>query len=168
MSFRSRDWVCPHCQQSNLECLPDPPVGAQSTAAASNPALPDSQFERSTPPPTPGAVSPIVTVSASSAQSTIGSDALPPEGLLGPHTVNHLTTSQGHPEPGLSGLTPPASFVGQNIIEKTHIGSSHNGISTGPAATRRSAYRPAGIRTLDTVICVLLVLAFALFCRRVL
>jgi len=169
----SRDWVCPHCQQSNLDCLPDPPTGGlSSAAAASTPAGPGSEFQRSTSPPTPDAVSPIVTVSASSGMSTSRSNSLPPQELanklLGLHTVNHLTTSQGPSEPGILVPTPPASFVGQNTIETIHIRSSHGSVSTGPAATRRSAYKPAGIRTLDTVICVLLALALALFCRRVL
>ena len=29
--FRSREWVCPKCQQTNLECLPDPPQHVATT-----------------------------------------------------------------------------------------------------------------------------------------
>lgn len=152
---RSRDWVCPHCQQSNAECLPDPPTGARPNAiTSSEPAVPDAAFERSTSPPTPDAVSPIVTVSALSGPSRSRSNSLPPEQVSGKApTDNHLTSSKGPSEPGIS---VPASLGGQRSGES---GSSHGSVS---------AYRPAGIRTLDTVICVLLVLTFALFCRKIL
>src|SRR5882672_2826642 len=32
---RSRDWVCPRCNRSNLECLPDPPQPNDSSASGS-------------------------------------------------------------------------------------------------------------------------------------
>ncbi|KAG7452695.1 UBC-like protein [Guyanagaster necrorhizus] len=31
----SRDWVCPHCQQSNLDILPDPPAGQENRPSSS-------------------------------------------------------------------------------------------------------------------------------------
>lgn len=167
---RSRDWVCPHCQQSNLECLPDPPTGARSSGpSSSDPAVSDAAFERSTSPPTPDAVSPIDTVSALSGPSRLRSNSFPPEQVFDQvPNVNRVTSShdQGSSAPSISVPTLPASLVGQGSIG---TGSSHGGACTGPAAaTSPSTYRPAGLRTLDTVICILLVLTFALFCRRVL
>ncbi|KIK59655.1 hypothetical protein GYMLUDRAFT_244881 [Collybiopsis luxurians FD-317 M1] len=43
----SRDWVCPHCQQSNLELLPDPP----STSETVSVTIPTVQGESSPSPP---------------------------------------------------------------------------------------------------------------------
>lgn len=102
LSPRSRNWVCPRCEKSNLECLPDP-----NTPGGSNPEIvvpdppqtipeagvtqaaegeaPDTVVLDSPPPPTPQdppeasltATIPIVPQTTVTARSPVGSPRPP-------------------------------------------------------------------------------------------
>ena len=47
-SNRSRDWTCPHCQQSNIELLPNPPQVTENASEITS--------EVDIPPPSPATV----------------------------------------------------------------------------------------------------------------
>jgi len=159
----SREWVCPHCQQSNHECLPDPEQSSTPETSTSA-AVPDAAVERFTASPSPeSVVSPIVALSSSPSPSTSRSD-IPDNSdkVLSMHTANPLTPSQ----PGTSFPTPSASFVGRTTTDTVQMESSHSGGYSGPA-TRRSTHRPLLLRALDTLIYFLLALAVAVTCRKI-
>jgi len=157
----SREWVCPHCQQSNLECLPDPASGDQSSALqATTVAVPEYTIEHSSTPSTSeDAVLPVVAINSSPGLSTPRSDTSRQEdisdGAPGLHVLDPLTSSQGL-SPGTPFPSPPASFV---VRRNTETGSSHNG--------HRSSHRPLVLRSLDTAIYFLLALALAVVYKRV-
>jgi ubiquitin-conjugating enzyme E2 J1 len=166
-AHRSREWVCPHCHQSNLECLPDPTSGDQSSAPqATTVAVPECTIEHPSAPSTSDdAVSPAVAVTSSPGSSTPRSDASRQEDISdeapGLHVVDPLTSSQGL-SPGTPFPSPPASFV---VRRNTETGTSHSGGSG--VATRRSSHRPLVLRSLDTAIYFLLALALAVVYKRV-
>jgi ubiquitin-conjugating enzyme E2 J1 len=163
----SREWVCPHCQQSNHECLPDPEPSSTPEASTSA-AVPEAVVECSTASPPPeNAVSPIVALTSSSTpQSDIPSQEETSDEVLSMHTVNPLTPSPGPSQPDTSFPTPSASFVGRTTTDTVRTESSHSGGYSGPA-TRRSAHRPLLLRTLDTLIYLLLALAIAVVCKKI-
>ncbi|KAG6376083.1 ubiquitin-conjugating enzyme/RWD-like protein [Boletus reticuloceps] len=141
----SREWVCPKCQQTNLECLPDPLQHATTTLNESMglrglSRAPD-QLEPpvSRPSPTP----------------------LPPAPERSPV-----------PETTISDLDQAA--ISTLVTEsRPSIVGEQDRTPSGTAATRGSqlpvhhrSHRPPLL--LDTAICLLLVLVVALLCRRVL
>jgi ubiquitin-conjugating enzyme E2 J1 len=164
---RSREWFCPHCQQSNLGCLPNPP--APDLYASTN--VPGRENEHSEIPPTSAdAVMPVVDVTSSPGPSTprfdISSQQETSDGGLASHTINSLTSSQSPSRPGTSFLTPAGSVAEQATTETARVGPSQGSgfsRSTAPGLTSR----PLILRTLDTAIYVLLAVAVAVACRRV-
>ncbi|KAJ3511685.1 hypothetical protein NLJ89_g3961 [Agrocybe chaxingu] len=56
LAVLSREWACPHCKQTNLELLPDPPAPTAPKAAAQNPGseepVPNVATGASNTPPT--------------------------------------------------------------------------------------------------------------------
>lgn len=160
-SPRSREWVCSRCNRSNLECLPDPPPPNDASTS-------DSVSEVQTAPvaealPTPVEVMPPqppplaetnVSVSVREATST-GVDGAP-------RSESEDST--------LVVASPPASTSipsqSQNL-SGARVGGARQ--ASGPTAFHPSqthtTVRPPML--LDTAICVLLVLVFALLCRRI-
>jgi ubiquitin-conjugating enzyme E2 J1 len=161
---RSRDWVCPRCNRSNLECLPDPaqPNDAASTLGSVSEAKPSSEAEVvSTPsdselvPPQP----PESEASVSEPEANPGgSDGASQSESDDATSVDKTTTSVVASSHSSS---PNAPTPSQNISDVRGIRQAV------PASFRPShdAARPPML--LDTAICVLLVLVFALLCRRV-
>jgi ubiquitin-conjugating enzyme E2 J1 len=148
---RSRDWVCPRCNRSNIECLPDPPQTNDvasgptsevktsseaeiiSTPAESNPAQP---AESEVPVPTRAAA-------VDGASEVRGSEVTTP-------VVTSSLPSSSTP------LSTPTSVRGAHQASTTPaFQPSHTSTTVRPPML------------LDTAICVLLVLVFALLCRRV-
>lgn len=163
-------WVCPHCQQSNHECLPDPEQSS-TPVASTYVAVPEAAVGRCPGLPSPeDAVSPTVAVAPSPGPSTPRSDTQPQEETsneaLAMHTVSPLTSSPGPSQRGTSFPTPQASFVGRTATDTVRMESSHGVGFSGPT-TSRSAYRPLVLRTLDTAIYFLLALTVVVACRRV-
>jgi ubiquitin-conjugating enzyme E2 J1 len=117
LCIRSRDWTCPHCQQTNLELLPDPPSreeeADQKKWGAGN--ILGSQI--------PHENGPQVTADDSSAPSTAEAE-------------------------DVSSTTTEATFF-----------------ETREQEPRQSSKKPHIL--LDSAICILLVLLFAIICRRI-
>ena len=115
---RSKSWVCPRCEKSNLECLPDPTPG-------------DSNSE--TVPPDPPERTPEAEATQDGDPNTVSDHSPPP-------------SPQHPPEESL----PAAALV----------------VPQAAVSTRSPVANPRPPLLLDTAICVLLVLAFALLFRR--
>jgi len=160
---RSRDWVCQRCNRSNLECLPDP---AQPNDA-----------------PTPESVSEAKTSSeAEVAPTPAEAEVVPPQTPESKASVSEREANPG----GTDGANRPESD-GTASDDKTTmasvVASSHSSASSAPTPSQNisdvhgarqavpASFRPSHTvrppMLLDTAICVLLVLVFALLCRRV-
>jgi len=132
----SREWVCPHCQQTNLDMLPDPTDINSTLNDISDPASPppvktnESVIVEEIPTTTPSPLPTSSRVEAGGAMDTAG-----PQGSdSGPATfVNVVDTPAGRAQPLVVNM-------------------------------RRSSLKPPML--LDTAICILLVLLFAIICRR--
>ncbi|OCH95634.1 UBC-like protein [Obba rivulosa] len=174
----SREWVCPQCNQSNLEILPDPPSAGASSANACTPTdnqdseptnhapmlattahstgdvmtAPASTHEHShEQPPSAPAPSPVTVVSSVQVVAPI-----PTRPRASPPVLSHRSPSPLAPQSkartsneGAGNASRPASAAQPSIAVA---------LSVPP--------RPPVL--LDTAICVLLVLMFALICRRIL
>jgi ubiquitin-conjugating enzyme E2 J1 len=155
----SREWVCPHCDQSNVELLPDPPADQ---------SLGNEIFDGQTPAPSSTQPTPESADQPDILDLRLRLDRPMPslhensESPLPAHTINPLVrpkSGNSDPAPTLPPTTAP--FVSEAI--------SANRVDTlsGPLTTPavRSPQRLPLL--LDTAICVLLVLVFALICRRI-
>ncbi|KAF8136285.1 UBC-like protein [Boletus edulis] len=142
LALISREWVCPKCQQTNLECLPDPlqhatttlnePMGLRGLSRAPDQLEPPV----SRPPPTP----------------------LPP-------------APERSPVPEKTISDPDQAAISTLVTEsRSSIVGEQDRTPSGTEAIRGSQlpvyHRPPLL--LDTAICLLLVLVVALLCRRVL
>jgi ubiquitin-conjugating enzyme E2 J1 len=156
---RSRDWVCPRCNQSNLECLPDPPQTSDTASGSTNEVKTSVEAEVVS---TPAEV-----ILAQPAESEVS-------------VPTRAATTAPDPADGTSELernqaTNPVAVA----VAVTSSPSSASAPSSSPPSVRgarqagtASAFHPSHgpVRPpmlLDTAICVLLVLVFALLCRRV-
>jgi ubiquitin-conjugating enzyme E2 J1 len=110
---RSRDWTCPHCQQTNLELLPDPPSREKEAD-----------------------------------QKKWGAGK-----TLGSHENGSQVTADD-----ASTTTTEAEHVPTRTTEATVV-------ETREPEPRQSSKKPHIL--LDTAICILLVLLFAIICRRI-
>lgn len=167
MLCRSREWVCPHCQQPNINCLPDPPASVATAkpevaTSTSISAVPETSFDRSIAPSnladdtvTPGAGNSTNPGTLTPTHAGASSDD-----SLVMHTINPLAPSQVPPTAVNAVPTASASFVGRDTTRAGNGFSEH----TPP----QTPLRPPSLRTLDTAICFLLALAVALICRRIL
>jgi hypothetical protein len=141
---RSREWVCPRCQQTNLESLPDPPQHAASTLNEPAGLRGLSRVQDQSEPPvrrpsrTPPSTAP---ERSSDPEATSDSD---------PTAISTLVTGSG---PSIAG-------------ERDRIASRTEAVRGSPLVIRYRSHRSPLL--LDTAICVLLVLVVALLCRRVL
>jgi len=140
----SREWVCPRCQQTNLESLPDPPQHAASTLNEPAGLRGLSRVQDQSEPPvrrpsrTPPSTAP---ERSSDPEATSDSD---------PTAISTLVTGSG---PSIAG-------------ERDRIASRTEAVRGSPLVIRYRSHRSPLL--LDTAICVLLVLVVALLCRRVL
>ncbi|KAI9457746.1 UBC-like protein [Lactarius psammicola] len=164
----SRDWVCPRCNQSNIQSLPDPPQpnDSVSASASASPSTTTTTEEKTSaeadasgvPTPAP----------AEAVDVTVTPVVRSPE-VESPTPIPMRTATQSddagrETEVAANGVTSSSSPAS----------AYRGGHQVGPAApslhhqTRTHAtttVRPPML--LDTAICVLLVLVFALLCRRV-
>ncbi|KAJ8517553.1 hypothetical protein ONZ45_g5271 [Pleurotus djamor] len=141
----SREWTCPHCKQTNLELLPDPPSQPEVVPAINPSDIPAQS------------TSPVSTSSTSPPSSDTSED----EPVV-VHEVNAFMPSGGATGPS----TPSPAFIARAPRDSTLVGAPPTDEATPTASgPRRSPQRPPLL--LDTAICVLLVLVFALLCRRI-
>lgn len=120
----SRDWVCPHCQQSNLDILPDPPTGQENGPSSS------------IPPPVESTLAALPEHNDASSMNSVGPQSEEAEDEVAQETSLSVT---------------------ERIPSPTIPEHNANGLSPQPR-------RPPVL--LDTAICFLLVLVFALLCRK--
>jgi ubiquitin-conjugating enzyme E2 J1 len=155
---RSRDWVCQRCNRSNLECLPDPaqPNDAPTSGSVSE-AKTSSEAEVVPTPAEAGVVPPQPPeskASVSEREANPGDADVARRSESDDKTTMTSVVASSHSSAS-SAPTPP-----QNISDV------HGARQAIPASFRPShTARPPML--LDTAICVLLVLVFALLCRRV-
>ncbi|KAF9264880.1 UBC-like protein [Marasmius fiardii PR-910] len=143
----SRSWTCPHCQQTNLELLPDP----VSTSSLNMP--PSTEMQGTTD-----------SVEVDSERSASPVPATQPVHVLD-RRVDHSPLSQ--PTSALSDThnnTAPSHT--QDSLENRTLPLDPISFSRRQDQVYSSSSRPPFL--LDTAICVLLVLVFALICRRML
>ncbi|KAF9050671.1 UBC-like protein [Hymenopellis radicata] len=133
----SRQWVCPHCQQSNLEILPDPPSASERPDVTP----PEPTTVPETPPEAPPA----------------------PEEPV--ENENQVEPPSGDPTPPSSGAVQlqqdnpvPVALATELSAESPPPNTSRGRIPVSPSR------RPPLI--LDTAIGFLLVLVLALLCRK--
>lgn len=167
----SREWICPHCEHTNLEALPDPPATGDSSSSAVASANDTTEEDPSIP-----------RLAATEANGTspieINSDAVD-------------TPRSGPPTPELEGAADQAASPEVGSVEKTVVptaqhspilaGSAQSVVSSRsePGASSFSASPPhahsrivlntsttRSVKTVDSAIALLLVLAVALVCRR--
>ncbi|KAF9500391.1 UBC-like protein [Pleurotus eryngii] len=151
----SREWYCPHCKQTTLELLPNPVIepsnsdSATSGSLASPPTTTNAESPSDQPPP--------IVVLETNPDPSPSSDESP--NIV--HEVG-LIPSSGSTGSAAAGPTTP-SF----ITHASRASPVEDVTAPAPATTvRRSSQKSPLI--LDTAICVLLVLVFALVCRRIL
>jgi len=156
----SRDWVCPRCNQSNLQSLPDP----IDPASASEPAPPVTTTTVERPSAETGASGVPTAAPAEHVDVTATPVVRSPEVA----TAVRVTTSPDNASRGAEGTANAATRTSSSPLP------SGGGHQAGPATssprptrthTTTTSVRPPML--LDTAICVLLVLVFALLCRRV-
>lgn len=151
----SREWYCPHCKQTTLELLPDPviePSTSDSATSGSSASPPTAESPSDQPPPT--------VVLEMNPDPSPSSDETP--NIV--HEVGLIPSGGSTGSAGAAGPTAP-SFI--THAPRASPAEDATSSATAPATTvRRSSQKSPLI--LDTAICVLLVLVFALVCRRIL
>ncbi|OSX64991.1 hypothetical protein POSPLADRAFT_1038887 [Postia placenta MAD-698-R-SB12] len=175
----SRNWICPRCNHSNLECLPDPlPAGSASVSDADL-SISDTPSPRQlvVPMPTPAATPFMEATSASESSSSTNTPLSTASPLDTPSTPSTPSIRLHAPIP--TRPSPPASILSQRIptprlqiIKSDLLGRPSASPARTPdlpileAAITQSQRRPPVM--LDTAICVLLVLVLSLIARRIL
>jgi len=151
LAVLSRVWICPHCNRSNLECLPDPAQPSDTSASGSaSEVTTSSEVEVA---PTPAEVLP-----SQPSQNAVSEREANPGGTDGASRLESNDTTSVVASPHSNASSAPTSL---QDISDVHVVRQ-----AGPAPFRPShAARPPML--LDTAICVLLVLVFALLCKRV-
>ncbi|EMD38616.1 hypothetical protein CERSUDRAFT_113795 [Gelatoporia subvermispora B] len=169
----SREWVCPRCNQSNLEVLPDPPSGGASstntsTATDTQTSNDDVQTPEFAPPSTGNASSQITAIHEHACEPPVASS--PVTVVSSVKLVAPIPTRPQASPPVLSHRSPsPPAQRSKTDTPREHAETpSHqaSGVQPSIAAVLSVPRRPPVL--LDTAICVLLVLMFALICKRIL
>lgn len=147
---RSRDWVCPRCNRSNLECLPDPAQSNDSSTSGSVSEVQTSSEAEVVPTPAEA-----IALQSSQTEALVSEREANPDRAEGAGRMESDNTT--------SVVTSPHSSASSVTTSSQNVSGSRQ---AGPAPFRPShPARPPML--LDTAICVLLVLVFALLCRRV-
>lgn len=149
----SREWVCPHCKESNLDILPDPPAAVNLSSSSAAPP-PNSALAAAAPPPidTPP-------------KETLPTDSPTEPPIDAPHepveTMHSIDTLVPSGSPGSVGPLPPrpAPFIARAGAETPIAGIVQE--------ARQQTQRKTSLLLVDGAICVLLVLAFAILCRKI-
>src|SRR6266511_1105400 len=168
---RSRNWTCSHCQQTNLALLPDPPTPTSTSKEEVEPELiptkePVPSTNSSNPDFTASTMPPIVAENHE-ADPTYPSLTSTPD-IRNSELLSHSAGQQG------ARITPiPSSHQQSDVnIEALHESVTKSETSTNQAPRRSAHIRSRSTRSqkppvlLDTAICILLVLLFAVICRR--
>ena len=160
---RSRDWVCQRCNRSNLECLPDPvQPNDVSTSGSVSEAKTSSEGEVI---PTP-AEAEVVPPQPPESKASVPEREANPDGADGATRSESDDTTSDDKTTTTFVVASSLSSASSAPTPPQNIPDVHGARQAVPASFRPShAARPPML--LDTAICVLLVLVFALLCRRV-
>ncbi|EAU88155.2 non-canonical ubiquitin conjugating enzyme 1 [Coprinopsis cinerea okayama7 len=152
----SREWTCPVCKTSNHEILPDPTTSNPSQSINS-PAPPPPATAISTPEPTSESATP---------QREVSGDASLSQRPTESSGVSDTTISQNTAQNSVN-TRPSESQNPPQVIETRSPAVISNPPVEFPQSggARRSPQKPPVL--LDTAIMILLVLVFAIICRRV-
>ncbi|KAI0721553.1 ubiquitin-conjugating enzyme/RWD-like protein [Cerioporus squamosus] len=170
----SREWVCPRCNMSNLEHLPDPPASESSASSSSSSESSSTDNSTTSSSPVP------VTVDPTPSDTPLALAPQPPEPVVPqPQPVQEaITIRRAIP---LIAPKPTRPHAHASIVSRS-FSPPRTPDQSQPAtqpATRDGTPQPALVAAvratprrppilLDTAICVLLVLMFALVARRIL
>ncbi|CAL1704134.1 unnamed protein product [Somion occarium] len=170
----SREWVCSRCGKCNLESLPDPDTPSHNHSETPIENAAENTDEASTP------ISTAVEKVTQSAPSDSNNSNQPIEPLhdIAPTVTPPLKVVAPTPTRPI-GPTPLVTAGSSSSSSPTLVSEAEEdpnrpaaldiripGAERPPIIIRRSTPRPPIV--LDTAICVLLVLVFALICRRIL
>ncbi|KAI0747908.1 UBC-like protein [Daedaleopsis nitida] len=164
----SRDWVCPRCNRSNLEHLPDPPTSESSPSSdGTSTASTDDSTSTSSPAP----AKPEATLSDTPAipqphfiEDAVQISSLKPESPVIHRPIPLIAPKPTRPNSHASLVTQSFSPPRTPDLPVTRDQTPQPALV---AAVRQTTPRRPPI-LLDTAICVLLVLTFALVARRIL
>lgn len=140
---RSRSWICPVCEKTNVELLPDPEDSPKHVQ--------DLPSDTSCPRPTENSNSPVSNTPSISSDTV---DAPNIKSHENPSAQAQPTLTSSSTFPTRPNETPAPSPVS---APTTRLRSS------APLSHRGNLKPPA---ILDATICVLLVVVFAILCRR--
>jgi len=179
----SREWVCPRCARSNIDSLPDPPVVVPASAPEQTP-LEGGQTQEPTlipattatppakPAEEPAREAPAPATTAHEPAPTAAPQTSPSADLDSASTRSVYDSSSPTP-------SPSSLFVSASTSSLVAVASGVERVRGAPAVTMQEPHRtttsvpPASRKAprppvlLDTAICVLLVLVFALICKRI-
>lgn len=162
----SRDWVCTRCSHSNLQSLPDPPPPNDSASSSAS-ASPPTTTEEKTPAEADASGVPTF-APAEEVDVTVTPVVRSPEVELPVH-VQTATSSDSNAdretEAAANGATTTSSTTSPASSASRGGHQSASSLHQTRTRTMTTTVRPPML--LDTAICVLLVLVFALLCRRV-
>ncbi|KAH8107214.1 UBC-like protein [Cristinia sonorae] len=157
LATMSREWKCSRCNKTNVECLPDPPTPATPPEDIAQEHVPPK-----TEPPEaetqPSTEQPQVPLLAPTPKRPLAPMNLTPTSpvFIGPSTPVEELPDEDNAPPAPN---PAIHVAAQPALQPIQQDRPN-------LVVRRTPPRPPII--LDTAICVLLVLVFALICRRVL
>lgn len=160
---RSRDWVCSRCNRSNLECLPDPAQPTDATTSGSVSEAKTSSEAEVVPTP---AEAEVLSPQPPESEAFESEREANPGGADGASRSESADTTSDEKTTTASvvALSHPSASSAPTPLQ--NISDVHGARQAVPAPFRPShAARPPML--LDTAICVLLVLVFALLCRRI-
>ncbi|KAF9009345.1 ubiquitin-conjugating enzyme/RWD-like protein [Cyathus striatus] len=153
----SRDWVCPHCQQSNFELLPDPPASSSSSTEGPNSISREINDSREELPP--ATVNSVDAAGNTPSRTIITLENKDEGSELSDRGEGHVATV-GNQVDGATRSAPSAVLGRGSGAEVVVEGGPTPGVGGRP-----SGQKPPVL--LDTAICFLLVLLFAIICRRI-
>ncbi|TFK26427.1 UBC-like protein [Coprinopsis marcescibilis] len=152
----SREWTCPHCKLSNVEILPDP----SSNSTRDNHPTPTSA---STPPQEPQQVVPSDPSPIQTPPSTHVLDSIPQSAA---HDRNSVPSSANNIDSSTRATASGAETRNTLVVHPPTPTTPGVEFRAGTAAQgSTSSQKPPVL--LDTAIMILLVLLFAIICRRV-
>lgn len=181
----SRDWVCPTCKKPNLECLPDPSEGqsSHSDPASQPPARTTSSTQLQQSETRTGLIERSPQVLDAATATTVADPQIHPNhsllspNLIAPKPIRPIDATSivipTSPLPQPSPLAPAPSLPTEQPPTRASstraVDSQSRTQTPTPERARLLINSPARPPILlDTAICVLLVLVFALICRRIL
>lgn len=158
----SRDWYCPDCQQTNLECLPDPPAEASSSASSDpEPAENEAKAPKTTQEIGKAETEPARPELIANGRTNSSENTQRPTDLNPTPTTADPPTVPEAPHPAPGGSPSPLAPTVANTTTTTTTTTLH----PTPTHPRQSARPPI---LLDIAIVSLVSIFIAILARRIL